>query len=142
MTADDYRAGRGQDEDDVSSLAAVHAPVLRPLQTSDADVASLQAPHVGPEAIHVQICVLKYYFHTSCTKRSCQNMLDFCANSHQGWGVVGGDSQNAEPRLLVMDAGGSRRHTLDGLCQQVNCGQQQRTEATFHMMSETIDCHS
>lgn len=39
--------------------------------------------------------------------------------------------QNAEPGLLVTDASGSRRHTLNGLCQQVNCRQQQRVEPRF-----------
>lgn len=42
-----YGSRRGEDEDDVSSLAAVDSPVLRPLQAGDAHVASLQAPHVG-----------------------------------------------------------------------------------------------
>lgn len=128
-----YRAGRGQDEDDVSGLTAVRTPVLRPLQTGDADVASLQAPHIGPEAISVQIHI--YFFH-----------LTHINQLHKQDGIPHNppwrDSQNAEPGLLVTDAGGSRCHTLDGLCQQVNCGRQQRAETTFHTMSDTTACHS
>lgn len=45
-----YRSSRGQDEYDVASLAAVDSPVLWPLQAGDADMTSLQAPHIGAES--------------------------------------------------------------------------------------------
>lgn len=46
-----YGSRGGQDEDDISSFAAVHPPVLWPLQAGDADLAPLQAAHVGAETI-------------------------------------------------------------------------------------------
>jgi len=46
-----YHSRRDQDEDDVSGLTAVDSPVLWPLQAGDADMTSLQAPHIGAELI-------------------------------------------------------------------------------------------
>lgn len=46
-----YRARRGQNKDDITGLTAVNTPVLRPLQASDADMTSLQAPHTGAKSM-------------------------------------------------------------------------------------------
>lgn len=44
-----HRPGGRKNKDDISSLAAVYAPVLWPVQAGDAHMTPLQTPHVGAE---------------------------------------------------------------------------------------------
>lgn len=137
-----YGSRRGEDEDDVSSLAAVDSPVLRPLQAGDAHVASLQAPHVGAGLIeekknhlflnHRRIndwsCGVLYWQVKPKPKiifpMICCEIYTGTVAELQGCAETWVNSQNTKPGLLVTNAGGGGGHALDGLWQEVNCGSQ------------------
>lgn len=132
-----YHFERGQYQDDVADLAAVFPPVLWPLQTGDAHVAPLEMLDVAagterengevsyirgsPEQQQPTFLYINLWVERDAASRT--KTLQLCAYIQLLWDietmtfciVLCSHSQNAEPRLLVLDASGGRRHALNRL---------------------------